>query len=47
VCFGETLDDLTEEASDYLHVASTDTILSKKALLESKPAVVEFLKDKY
>lgn len=47
VCFGETLDDLTEEASDYLHVASTDTILSKKALLESKPAVIEFLKDKY
>lgn len=47
VCFGETIDDLTEQASDYLHINSTDTILSKKALLEAKPAVLSYIEDKY
>jgi len=42
VCFGQNLDDLTKEAADMLHVASIDTILSKKAVLERKDAINGF-----
>ena len=42
VCFGQNIDDLTKEAADMLHVASIDTVLSKKAVLERKNAVNSF-----
>lgn len=42
VCFGQTLDDLTKEASDMLHIPSIDTVISKKALLERKDGVNSF-----
>jgi hypothetical protein len=42
VCFGQTLDDLTKEASDMLHIKSIDTVISKKALLERKEGVNSF-----
>jgi hypothetical protein len=42
VCFGQNIDDLTKEAADMLHVASIDTVLSKKAVLERKNAINGF-----
>lgn len=42
VCFGQNIDDLTKEAADMLHVASIDTVLSKKAVLERKDAINGF-----
>ena len=42
VCFGQNIDDLTKEAADMLHVASIDTVLSKKAVLERKDAINSF-----
>lgn len=39
LCFKDTFTDLHKQASDWLKVASTDTILSKKALLEGKQTV--------
>jgi len=41
-CFGQTIDDLTKEASDMLHIPSIDTVISKKALLERKNGVNAF-----
>lgn len=45
VCFGQTIDDLTKEASDMLHIPSIDTVISKKALLERKNGVHAFFED--
>lgn len=42
VCFGQTLEDLTKEASDMLHIPSIDTVISKKALLERADGVNAF-----
>lgn len=39
VCYSDTLTDLHKKASDFLYVASTDTVLSKKALLQKKQAI--------
>lgn len=47
IFFKDGLDEIAENLDDYLRVPSTDTILSKKALLESKEAVKEFLSSKY
>lgn len=41
-CFGQSLDDLLKEASDMMEITSIDTVLSKSALLERKPAVDSF-----
>ena len=47
VCCQTTVGSLLKEASDYLHVASTDTVLSKSALLDCKDKVNQFLEDHY
>lgn len=47
VCFRYGVDDCIEAAQDYLHVPSTGTIMSKKAVLEEKEAVKDFFKSKY
>lgn len=47
VCCQTTVNSLLKEASDYLHVASTDTVLSKSALLDCKDQVKQFLEDHY
>lgn len=47
ICFRYGVNDLIEEAEDYLPVKSTDTILSKKAVLENKEVVSQFLEEKY
>lgn len=47
VCCSTTTDTLLKEASDFLHVASTDTVLSKSALLQQKQKIQEFLKESY
>lgn len=47
VCCQTTINSLLKEASDYLHVAATDTVLSKSALLDCKDQVNQFLKDHY
>lgn len=47
VCFSQTLDTMIKQASDYLGVESTSTILSKKALLQDKQKVAKFFADKY
>ena len=47
VCFKHGFEDLIAEAQDYLRVPSTDAILSKKALLESKDTVKAFMEEKY
>ena len=47
VCYKIGLSDIANSLQDYLRVPSTDTILSKTALLENKQAVRSFLKEKY
>ena len=47
ICFKIGIQDLINEASDYLTVPSTGTVLSKQALLENKQAVQSFLDEKY
>lgn len=47
VCFKYGFEDLIAEAEDYLRIPSTDTILSKKALLQNKEAVKTFMEEKY
>lgn len=47
VCFSQTIDTMIKQASDYLGVRSTSTILSKKALLQDKQKVARFFADKY
>jgi hypothetical protein len=45
VCFGQTIDDLTKEAADMLHVPSVDVVLSKKAVLERSDAINGFFNE--
>lgn len=47
VCFSLNMTKLANQAQDYLHVPSTSTILSKKALLQSKQQVSDFLQTFY
>lgn len=47
VCYEESVDDLINEAEDYLRVDSTNTVLSKRALLDHKQKVQNFLKEYY
>lgn len=47
ICFKQDLNSMIQQASDYLRINSTDTILSKQALLQSKDKVNAFLEDKY
>ena len=46
-CYGQTMNNLIKQAQDYLSVPSTGTILSKKAMLESKEQIKSFLNDYY
>ena len=46
-CYGQTMDSLIDQAQDYLHVSSTGTILSKKAMLQKKEAIKGFLDEYY
>lgn len=47
ICFKVGIQDLIDEASDYLTVPSTGTVLSKKALLENKKQISSYLNEKY
>lgn len=47
VCCSITVNSLLKEASDYMHVQSTDTVLSKTALLQNKQKIQSFLKQYY
>ena len=46
-CYGQTMDQLISQAQDYLLVPSTNTILSKKAVLQNKQAIKDFLDEYY
>lgn len=46
-CYGQTMDQLINQAEDYLLVPSTETILSKKAMLQHKQAIKDFLNEYY
>lgn len=47
VCFRTKMADMHKIASDMLRVASTGTILSKKAIFERKAAILTYLQDAY